>query len=131
MFSDKQLIRLQETPNEIPEGETPISVNIEIHGNHDNSLNTILQSQSRKNLIFFFEYDVFCFVDSDESMILKNRSGDRFLFIFIMYSYLFVFPILVYRTQILIIVIIIIFARIYSLYEVYDILVANSFDLYY
>ena len=70
-------------------------------------------------------------MDSDESMILKNRSGDRFLFIFIMYSYLFVFPILVYRTQILIIVIIVIFARIYSLYEVYDILVANSFDLYY
>ena len=28
LFSDKQLIRLQETPDEIPEGETPFTVSL-------------------------------------------------------------------------------------------------------
>jgi hypothetical protein len=31
LFSDKQLIRIQETPDEIPEGETPTSVSIYIY----------------------------------------------------------------------------------------------------
>ncbi len=55
MYSDKQLVRVQETPDEIPEGETPFTATVYVFGELVDSV----RPGDRVEITGVFRYDTY------------------------------------------------------------------------